>query len=255
MSNLPLKMIREFSSEALVLKVGDFGENHCWVRFVTPKSGLMMAYAFGGKKSKKRFCGCLDALSFVRFRVCSDKYHRYFTLQEGELLNSFSFLKHNSTRLGLAVNCVLFFSALLEESQGGDGSYELLVRVFQILNDAELVGDFFPLLFRARLMHEQGFFPKIHSCTRCGADLAQEERVFFQPQDGRLFCPHCSGRQGHSFSSFVLPFLQGLFLQDPVYWARVRLDRKMRQECVRLVDGFVEGQLGLIWEGGRFVRR
>ncbi len=247
-------MTREFSSEALVLKVGDFGENHCWVRFVTPKSGLMMAYAFGGKKSKKRFCGCLDALSCVRFRLCSDKYQRYLTLQEGELLDSFSFLKHNSTRLGLAVNCALFFSALSQEGLGGDGSYELLVRVFQILNDAEQVGDFFPLLFRARLIHEQGFFPKMHSCTRCGADLTQEERVFFQPQDGRLYCPRCS-RQGRSFSSFVLPFLQGLFLQDPAYWASIRLDRKMRQECMRLVDGFVEGQLGLVWEGGRFVRR
>ncbi len=247
-------MDSEFSSEALVLKVGDFGENHCWVRFVTPTRGLMMAYAFGGKKSRRRFCGCLDALSFVRFRARSDKFRRYFCLEEGQLIDSFFDLKRNSARLGMAVNCALFFSALSQEGLGGDESYKLLVRVFQVLNSVREAGDLFPLLFRARLAHEQGYFPRSNQCVHCGTDLAAEQKFFFWPQDGRLYCPACSHFQGLSFSSLVLPFLQGLFLRDPAYWAGVRLDRNMRQECTQLVDRFVEGQLGLVWEGGRFVR-
>ena len=78
----------------------------------------MMAYAFGGKKSRRRFCGCLDALSFVRFRARSDKFRRYFCLEEGQLIDSFFDLKRNSARLGMAVNCALFFST--REGNGDD---------------------------------------------------------------------------------------------------------------------------------------
>ena len=130
---------------------------------------------------------------------------------------SFFDLKRNSARLGMAVNCALFFSALSQEGLGGDESYKLLVRVFQVLNSVREAGDLFPLLFRARLAHEQGYFPRSNQCVHCGTDLAAEQKFFFWPQDGRLYCPACSHFQGLSFSSLVLPFLQGLFLRDPTY--------------------------------------
>ncbi|MFH1968727.1 MAG: recombination protein O N-terminal domain-containing protein, partial [Verrucomicrobiota bacterium] len=59
----------EFSEKVLVLRVGTFREADCWVRFFSPTHGLLTAFAFGGRRSRKRFCGCLDQLSQVHFRV------------------------------------------------------------------------------------------------------------------------------------------------------------------------------------------
>ena len=72
----------EFSEQVLVLRVGTFREADCWVRFFSPTHGLLTGFAFGGRRSRKRFCGCLDHLSLVHFRVSQGRQD-YFCLQEG----------------------------------------------------------------------------------------------------------------------------------------------------------------------------
>ena len=50
----------EWSDTALVLGVGRFRESDLWLRMLTRRHGIVSAFAFGGSRSRKRFCGCLD---------------------------------------------------------------------------------------------------------------------------------------------------------------------------------------------------
>jgi len=85
----------EFSEKVLVLRVGTFREADCWVRFFSPTHGLLTAFAFGGRRSRKRFCGCLDQLSLVHFRVSQGR-QEYLCLQEGTLINGFELIEGSS---------------------------------------------------------------------------------------------------------------------------------------------------------------
>ena len=60
----------EWSDTALVLGVGRFRESDLWLRMLTRRHGIVSAFAFGGSRSRKRFCGCLDLFE----RNSSDQY-------------------------------------------------------------------------------------------------------------------------------------------------------------------------------------
>ena len=94
----------EFSEDVVVLKVGTFREADCWVRFFSPTYGILTGFAFGGRRSRRRFGGCLDPLSLVRFRVSQNKRCEYYCLEEGVLLNRFSGLKKDLKKLKYAKN-------------------------------------------------------------------------------------------------------------------------------------------------------
>ena len=94
----------EFSDQALVIRVGKFREADLWVRFLSAKRGLFTAFAFGGSRSRRRFCGCLDILNHVAVRVSRPKNGQAFlNLQEGALLSGPQRLRTDLDRLGIAV--------------------------------------------------------------------------------------------------------------------------------------------------------
>ncbi len=49
--------MREWIDYALVLRIGHFRENDLWLKLLCRKRGLLTLFAFGGSKSKRRFCG------------------------------------------------------------------------------------------------------------------------------------------------------------------------------------------------------
>ena len=102
----------EFSEQALVLRVGRFREIDAWVRLFSPVRGVYTAFAFGGLKSRRRFLGCLDPLSHVRFKVRRSGYQGYHCLTEAQLLDAPRRLRRDMNRLGMAVNCLKFLEAV-----------------------------------------------------------------------------------------------------------------------------------------------
>ncbi|MDY7000330.1 MAG: recombination protein O N-terminal domain-containing protein [Thermodesulfobacteriota bacterium] len=108
----------EFTEKGLILKVGRFREYDLWVRFFSPSRGILTAFAFGGRKSRKRFCGCLDPMNHVLFRIKSSRTGNYLCLQEGSLVQAYPRLRRDPRRLGPAVNCLKFFEAVHVEPQG-----------------------------------------------------------------------------------------------------------------------------------------
>ncbi len=245
----------ENTEETLILTVGRFREADMWVRLFSSSRGAFTAFAFGGSRSRRRFCGCLDTLNRVRFRIGSDKTGSYLCLKEGVLIKAPSRLRQDWARLGVAVNCLKFLEALPIGPEGAAAAYALCSETLDTLEDAEEISPLFPLLFRAKLAFQQGFAPGLDSCAWCGATVREAEEACFLVEEGGVACVACPeegqgprvrvGRDGLDALAFV-------HATGPACWPAMPLSSEARRECARIVDGFVQYHLGLAWDRGSF---
>jgi DNA repair protein RecO (recombination protein O) len=235
-------MMQEWSETVLVMRVGVLREADCWVRFFSPSRGMVSAFAFGGRRSRRRFGGCLDPLLRVLFTIAPDRHRRYLVLQEGHVVERFSSLKDRLDRLGMASNCIRFVERLTVPPESASFVHDAVVQALRLLDSRQPVPSFFPVLFRAHLVFGLGFVPTVQACSRCGADPGQ--RPAFSIPQGGVLCPRCAGGE-RTISRQALNILRELRRPLPAPWATRPLSHTVREECVHLVDHFVRWHMDL----------
>jgi DNA repair protein RecO (recombination protein O) len=186
----------EFSEQVLIVRTGRFREADLWVRFLSPTRGLLTAFAFGGCRSRKRFCGCLDLFNRSLMRIKSTRGGQYLSIQEGTLLRGPDRLRRDWPRFGAAVNCLKFLEALGCGPEGAVATHRLVEDVLELLEGGGPVPDMLPVLFRLRLAAEQGYAPRLDSCATCGADLTHVAGAAFLVQEGVAQCDACAPLPG-----------------------------------------------------------
>jgi len=246
-------MHREMTGEGLVFKVGRFRENDCWVRFFSPSLGLVTAFAFGGSKSRRRFCGCLDAMNSVLFTIRFFPVKGYYCLEEGTLLRGFDRLRRDLGRQGLAANCMRFVQAVQVDVQAAPAVHALLLETMEVLDQSDAVSSVFAQCFRAKICFDQGFAPLLGPCAACGRDNAARDVVLALDQ-GRTYCPGCAptstrtmrvGAEAHAV-------LERIASSGPWQWNEADLSRSACADVYQMVEGYVQYHLGLRWRDGRF---
>lgn len=246
------------TEKALVLKVGRFREADCWVRLLTPTRGVFNAFAFGGSRSRRRFVGCLDALSHVLFTIGTNKTGTYTVLEEGSLLHNFPSVRKDSAKTGLAVNCIKFIEAVEVDPSDARPAYALLLETLHMLELGGGSSDFVPWLFRAKLAFEMGYKPDFLACGTCGCSVVAESGCQFGVEKGQVACRTClSGGKPldglvRPISTGVLRALDWIQQSQPSDWATVSMDQEVRRQTGQLVELFVAYHLGLSWDNGMY---
>lgn len=244
----------EWSENALVLGMGSFREADIWLRLLTPEHGLIIASAFGGARSRKRFCGCLDLYNELNVRIKAKG--NFLTVQEAVLVRGPRRLRTDHNRLGIFVNCVQFTRALGVPEENAAEIFSTLRDLLLVLEEAENVQNILPVLFRMRLASAIGYAPTFSVCAVCGRKEMLQATFF--PADGILICPFCVAEKirGKSIalSEKSLELLRQVQTQSPLTWEQNTLSFQERQECGRAIDDFVQYHLGFVWENGRFCR-
>lgn len=273
----------EWSDTALVLHVGRFRETDMWLRLLSRHRGIFNVFAFGGSRSRRRFCGCLDLLNTVNCRVKSSRNGEFLALQEGVLLRGPQRLRTDWGRLGVAMNCVRFLDVLGVTRDGAPTAFSLLEDTMHCLEEERTPHALFPLFFRLRLASDQGFAPAFDLCAFCGREVAREDVTFFM-DEGQVRCAHCGpsarpgengghggvsseggafgqaagmgggGRYAVALPPAALETLREVQRETPASWDAARLSLPERRACARAIDGFVQYHLGIAWEDGRFRR-
>lgn len=251
----------EWSDTGLVLHVGHFRESDLWLRVLTCQHGLVSVFAFGGSRSRRRFCGCLDVCNELQIRTKSTRNGRYLSLQEGLLLNGPRRLRTDRNRLGMFMNCVRFVETLGVPPDSSPHVFLDLKGLLHLLENAESLFPGLPVFFRLRLASGLGYAPAFSGCAACGRQSL--DGASFLVPDGILMCASCAikkdGIHGISFSARALEILQRVQGESPLDWDFCGKSGGAEESgdyrsCVRAIESFVQYHLGIVWENGRFRR-
>ncbi len=250
----------EWTDSAMVLSLGTFREADVWLNLLTVRHGLVHVFAFGGKRSRKRFPGCLDILNFLRLRVSSGKNNQFLNLQEATLTKAPRNLRTNNLRFGMMINCIRFLESLNIPQENSKSVFSLIASIMDMLEGSLTIPETLPILFRLRLASEQGYVPAFHCCTSCGKPLIDPTQHFayWDIAGGTVQCRECAEQKGgikrQRINTSMLTLLNSVQHHAPHDWLHCLPAPNDEQICTRLIDDFVQYHLGIVWNHGRFYK-
>lgn len=236
-------------SDALVLRVVEFGESDLIVHLLTPSHSRLTVIAKGARRSRKRFSGCLDLLCLVRVQIERRRPQGMARLEQARLREPFAGLRTEPGRFGLACYVAELVDRLAPEGAGGPEARRLFATVVAALHaildgrpDARL-----RVLLELRLLATLGLGPELRQCVRCGSALATGPSVLFHVGEGGPLCLACA-RAGDAAVPVGLGTLRALeqsLRLDLAQWPRLGLTGAALAEATGLLARFLRFHVGL----------
>jgi len=176
-------------TEAIVLRTYRLGEADKIASLFTRQLGRLRAVAQGASRTKSRYGGTLEPLSYVRLWVFERENRDLLRLNSVEIIESF-FDMQKDYRVQLAAQFLAEVGdRLLPEREVNERIFRLLLTVLRALKTSGEVNR--PLLyFDYWMVRLSGFLPEFGACSRCGRALGEEGGYFARGSEG-LTCRDC----------------------------------------------------------------
>lgn len=173
-------------SEAIVLRTYPMREADLLVTFFTRLEGKLRGVARSAKKSKRRFAGALEPLTYVRAYYDVRERQELVRLDSCEVLSSPLASEVSYPRAVALGHIAELLDELLPDRQTDDAIFRLTLSVLHALSGPEI---WMPLTyFDLWLTRLVGFLPELSECMVCGRALNGSRAYFHALADG-LMCP------------------------------------------------------------------
>jgi DNA repair protein RecO (recombination protein O) len=178
---MPLK-----ESEAIVLRTYPFRESDLLVTLFTRLEGKVRGVARAAKKSRRRFGGALEPLTYVKVAYEDRERQELARFDACEVLDSPLTSEVSYPRAVALGHVAELLDELLPDREANDAVFRLALSVLAQLRGQEfwLPVTYFDL-WMARLM---GYLPELSECLACGRAL-NGSRAFFHALTDGLMCP------------------------------------------------------------------
>ncbi len=175
-------------TEAIVLRTYRLGEAEKIASLFTRQLGRLRAVARGAQRTKSRYGGTLEPLSYIRVELFERENRDLLRLNSVELIESF-FSMQADYRVQLAAQYLAEVGErLLPEREVNEKLFRLLLTVLRALKSSGEVNR--PLLyFDYWMLRLGGFLPAFEACSACGSAL--DEAGYYAKGSETLFCRDC----------------------------------------------------------------
>lgn len=245
------------ATQALVLRVVEFGESDRIVHLLTPDTGRLTAMAKGARRSVKRFPGTLDLFNHLAVQLERRGRSGMPRLEQAALVSPFAGLRRAPARYALASYLVELLDRLAPE--GGAPAdvralFSFAVGALRAL-EAGQPDRRLRVLLELRALDALGLRPELERCVRCGRAVDAQGLAGFHVAEGGPVCAACGARlEG------LLPVHLGTLraLAGGLRLGLERLDRLALgggalDEAARLVARFQRFHVGLELRSERFL--
>jgi DNA repair protein RecO (recombination protein O) len=176
-------------TEALVLRTYRLGEADKIVSLLTRQFGRLRAAATGAQRTKSRFGGALEPLSYIRVWLFERETRDLLRLNSAELLESFFDMQKDYRVQSAAQYIVEVAERVLPEREVNERAFRLLLAVLRALKRWGEINR--PLLyFDYWILRLGGVLPDLESCVACGRGL-KTEGGYYGPGAEGLLCGVC----------------------------------------------------------------
>lgn len=172
-------------SEAIVLRTYSLREADLLVTLFTRLEGKIHAVARSAKKSRRRFGGALEPLTYVRAFYDVRERQELARLDSCDVLESPLAFEVSYPRAVALGHIAELLDELLPDHEANDAIFRLTLSVLHVLTGPEI---WMPVtyfeLWMTRLV---GFLPELNECVVCGRNLNGSRAYFHALADG-LMC-------------------------------------------------------------------
>ena len=172
-------------SEAIVLRTYPLRESDLLVTLFTRLEGKVKGVARAAKKSKRRFGGALEPLTYVRVFYDDRERQELARLDSCDVIESPMATEISYSRAVALGHVAELLDELLPDREASDAVFRLSLAVLQELRGSSI---WMPLtyfeLWMTRLM---GFLPELSECVVCGRAL-EGGRAFWHALADGLMC-------------------------------------------------------------------
>jgi len=172
-------------SEAIVLRTYPLGESDLLVTLFTRLEGKLKGVARSAKRSKRRFGGALEPLTYVRAFYDDRERQELVRLDSCEVIDSPMASEIGYPRAVALGHVAELLDELLPDREASDAVFRLTLSVLREMQGAKLwmAVTYFDL-WMTRLM---GFLPELSECAVCGRSL-NGSRAFYHALADGLVC-------------------------------------------------------------------
>src|ERR1700758_256970 len=172
-------------SEAIVLRTYPMREADLLVTLLTRAEGKVRGVARSAKKSKRRFGGALEPLTYVRAFYDVRERQELVRLDAREGLESPLASEVSYARAVALGHIAELLDELLPDREANDAVFRLTLSVLQVLTGEDV---WMPVTyFELWLTRLVGFLPELTECVVCGRNLNGSRAYFHALADG-LMC-------------------------------------------------------------------
>ena len=173
-------------SEALVLRTYPFRESDLLVTLFTRVEGKVRGVARAAKKSRRRFGGALEPLTYIKVAYEDRERQELARLDACEVLDSPLTSEVSYPRAVALGHVAELLDESLPDREANDAVFRLALSVLAQLRGRDFwVAITYFDLWMARLM---GYLPELSECLACGRTL-NGSRAFFHALADGLMCP------------------------------------------------------------------
>ncbi|AYC29609.1 DNA repair protein RecO [Paenisporosarcina cavernae] len=235
--------------EGIVIKTRDYGETNKIVTVYTKENGKITAMARGAKKAASRLSAITQLFSYGSFLI--QKGSGMGTIQQGELLESYRFLREDFEATAYASYIVEIMDRLTEEERPSDGIYHLLLQALHAISekyDPEAIA----LFVEWKMLQVAGIYPMMTKCTNCGAS---EGEFAFSFQQIGLLCHRCFEVDPYiiRLTPTQLKLIR-LFMEVPIEQVgKLEIKKETKQFIKKIVRTIYDEQTGLRLKSRKFL--
>jgi len=220
---------KKIKTDGLIIKQQNIGEQDRLVTILTRDFGVIRAFVRQGKNIKSPNCASTGLLCYSQFKLYKGKQD-YYSVETAQLINMFSDLKKELTKLSLAEYFCEIAGAVCPMEQNAEEHLRLILNALFLLSK----GDTNELLIKSavemRLMSISGYMPDLLMCPRCG--VYEDEEMYFL-LSGQIFCRSCFEKsplpQGVKISkSLTLALRHLVFSEDKKLFSFSMSDESLR---------------------------
>jgi DNA repair protein RecO (recombination protein O) len=169
-------------SEAIVLRTYPMREADLLVTLFTRLEGKVRGVARSAKKSKRRFGGALEPLTYVRAFYDVRERQELVRLDACEVLESPLASEISYPRAVALGHIAELLDELLPDHESNDAIFRLTLSVLHVLTGPEI---WMPVTYFALwLTRLVGFLPELSGCVVCGRSLSGSRAYFHALADG-----------------------------------------------------------------------
>ncbi|MEC7837831.1 MAG: DNA repair protein RecO [Chloroflexota bacterium] len=168
-------------TEAIALKVYDFGDADRIFVFLTPNHGLIKVVAKGIRKPKSKMGGHIDVLSKVNSYISIGE--NLSNLSQVEMIENYSSIKIDLSLISIGFYLLELAERFsVENDPNNDIYYHLAFTLDQVRNMVNK--DLLMRWFELNLLSIAGFLPDLYNCQISGNTLIEGDHLFSSANGG-----------------------------------------------------------------------